>query len=266
LQNELEILTKRDFCHPDWAKKIQSLIKGELAAKLNTGEVFLIRLGRYGDAETKTLSKVAQIKILEERDLITRKQKFSFQQFTKTIWLAAEHPATCRLDMLPFGWALVEINPQQDLPELKAWCAAQVHPDMTVIHAQHAQARAEFALEKQQRIDAEKQKVAEAEAREQAKQARLAAKANMTDNQCAVTELADAIAKRAEQLRGGKEKQNGDFHSRAKKLVEQAKAAGNWTDDEKTALKNLVMQDLPQVVENMSDAKEQRKRFKLNDL
>lgn len=145
---------------------------------------------------------------------------------------------------IPFGWAVVEI--EQSSKNLETWSYLQ-----------------RWCNEK---VETDAQKVAEQAAREQAEQVRLAAKANMTDNQCAVTELADAIAKRAEQLRGSKEKQNGDFHSRAKKLVEQAKAAGNWTDDEKTALKNLVMQDLPQVVENMSDAKEQRKRFKLNDL
>ncbi len=145
---------------------------------------------------------------------------------------------------IPFGWAVVEIEqPTQNLETwsyLQRWC--------------------------NDKTESEAQKIAEQAAREQAEQAHLAVLANMSDNQRAVTELADAIAKRKEQLRGSKEKQNGDFHSRAKKLVEQAKAAANWTDDEKTALKNVVVQNLPQVVENMSDPKEQRKRFKLNEL
>lgn len=106
-------------------------------------------------------------------------------------------------------------------------------------------------------------------AREQAEQARLAALVNMTDNQREIAELADAIAKLGEKLLGNKENLNGQIHTRAKKLVEGAKAAGNWTDEEKTALKNLLAEKLPLVVTGMKepkDKKEQLKRLGLNDL
>ncbi len=123
LKAELEKLNERGFVNPYWSETVTHLITTKLQTLISTGKVFLIRLGRYGGAESKTLSGngVAQIKIMEGKGA-DGKNKFSFQNQTKTVWLAAESDNADR-HLLPFGWALVEINPTQDEPAISEWCS-----------------------------------------------------------------------------------------------------------------------------------------------
>jgi hypothetical protein len=59
-------------------------------------------------AESKTLSGegVANIKIMGKP-----RANHPFESSTKTVWLAAENE-TDQKHLLPFGWAVVEIDPQ----------------------------------------------------------------------------------------------------------------------------------------------------------
>ena len=120
LEKELESLNR--FVNPDWSESITKLIGLELKEKLQSGAVFLVRLGRYGGAESKTLSGqgVAQIKIMEGKDENNR-QRSSLLSETKTVWLAAEHDQA-QAHSLPFGWALVEVNPETDESAIRDWC------------------------------------------------------------------------------------------------------------------------------------------------
>ena len=123
-QAELELLNRREFVNPDWSKTIAQLIDHEIKGKLETGEVFLVRLGRYGGAESKTLSGegVAQIKIMEGKGQ-DGKIRSSMQSTTKTIWLAGEH-FDAQKHLLPFGWALIEVDPGNDGVAIENWCKA----------------------------------------------------------------------------------------------------------------------------------------------
>ncbi|MBK9444462.1 MAG: type III-A CRISPR-associated RAMP protein Csm5 [Comamonadaceae bacterium] len=122
LMAELNPLSERGFVNPHWMESVTKLISTDLHALLSTGKVLLVRLGRYGGAESKTLSGdgVAQIKIMEGKGA-DGKNKFSFQSHTKTVWLAAENDKANK-HLLPFGWALVEIDPTQDEPVIFEWC------------------------------------------------------------------------------------------------------------------------------------------------
>ena len=56
LRREMAVLDGRGLVNPAWKQSIELLMAGALSRKLNSGEAFLIRLGRYGGAESKTLS------------------------------------------------------------------------------------------------------------------------------------------------------------------------------------------------------------------
>lgn len=143
LYAELQTLDQRGLLNPAWKKAIETLLTAEIEPLLRSGRALLIRLGRYGGAESKTLSGegVAQIKIMQGKD-----QPASYESHTKTVWLAAE-TGDARKHLLPFGWALVEIDPQDDLPQLRAWCEQQAatRPDMAAIRQRFAAEKAAAA-------------------------------------------------------------------------------------------------------------------------
>lgn len=169
LRREICVLAGRGLVNPAWKQSIELLMAGALGKKLNSGDAFLIRLGRYGGAESKTLSGegVASIKIMGAKG-----QPPTFESATKTVWLAAEQENEQK-HLLPFGWAVVEIDPQEgDAAELKAWCTEQAkgRPDM-------AKLRQQFEAEKQAALKLKAELAAQATQREAARQAeQLAAK------------------------------------------------------------------------------------------
>jgi CRISPR-associated protein Csm5 len=135
LVQELNLLVHRGFCHKGWYDGLVKLLNGELKAKLDTGDVFLVRLGGSGGAESKTLrgDDVSSIKIMQGKGMPAK-----YMSETKTVWLAADS-INQRGDMYPFGWALVELDPQADLPQLQSWCVAESaqYPDMRTVREQH---------------------------------------------------------------------------------------------------------------------------------
>jgi CRISPR-associated protein Csm5 len=267
LQRELGVLDGRGLVNPAWKHSIDTLMAGALGKKLATGDAFLIRLGRYGGAESKTLSGegVANIKIMGAKG-----QPPTFENTTKTVWLAAEREDEQK-HLLPFGWAVVEIDPQEgDAPELQAWCAAQAQgrPEMAKI-------RQLFEAEKQAAL---RRKIELAEQAAQIEAARQAA-------QLAAIEREQALAKMSEQGRqiealrhdceawlqkmpphGNYKKQAADpgkagLFQNASKLGTQALASPDWTAQDKAALADMLETWLPQVIAPW-DAKEQRRKLR----
>ena len=115
LDNECKLLEELGLADKTWLKNFKNLL-GELATRLEQGEVFLLRLGRYGDAETKTIKDLARIKIMAGNGIPP-----SYKKKTTTIWLAADQEKQKR-DLLPFGWALVEVNPQAENNAMRRLC------------------------------------------------------------------------------------------------------------------------------------------------
>ncbi|MEF8749466.1 MAG: type III-A CRISPR-associated RAMP protein Csm5 [Candidatus Accumulibacter propinquus] len=260
LRAEIRMLDQRGFLDPAWKKGIEDLLAGDLRPLIDTGRVLLVRLGRFGGAESKTLSGegVAQIKIMEGKGPDGR-SRASFHSHTKTVWLAGRNTED-RRHLLPFGWALVEVEPQGDLSQLRDWCELQAasRPNMHDIRARFAQARADAAQH------AERQR-AEREATRLAEQARLAAAAEHALRQASLTPamreieaFVDGCAKRIEQLRGAKDKPNTVFQQKARALVDQAAA---WDAAERTAAAKAIEDWLPRVV--AIEVKELRKKFGL---
>lgn len=267
LNAELKTLHQRGFVNPDWLAAVQQMLNGELKAKLTNGDAFLIRLGRYGGADSKTLSGegVAHIKIMGAKG-----QPPTFESTTKTVWLAAEREDADR-HLRPFGWAIVEIDPKDgDLPQLKTWCEAQSkdRPDM-------AQLRQQFEADKQAALRQKAEQAALAAQRAAAKIAeklaavqRAQALANMTPQGQQIEALRqqcdDWASKMPPHGNYKHQKTNENLFQEASKLVAQALTDTLWQTVDKETLAAMLEQYLPMVVAPWG--KDEKKKLKLNAL
>ena len=269
LKRELAVLDGRGFLNPDWKKSIEKLLDGELKSKLAGGDAFLIRVGRYGGAESKTLTGdgVAQIKIMQGRG-----QPAVIQSATKTVWLAAESDSEQK-HLLPFGWAVVEIDPQSDLAQLQAWCAAasKVHPDMAAkrrVFESDKLAAAKIKLE-------QLAKIAEQEAAKQAELAMAAQRAQALAAMSPQGKLIEALRQKCDDWvshmppHGNYKKQeckiskSGLFQD-SHALIKQAASSPDWHAQDRQALADMLETCLPQVVAPWG--KDERKLLKVSTL
>ena len=272
LRRELAVLDGRGLVHPTWKNSINLLLlaQGTLGKKLATGDAFLLRIGRYGSADSKTLTGegVASIKIMGGKG-----QPPTFESTTKTVWLAAQTEGDQK-HLIPFGWAVVEIDPQGDCPELQAWCQqqAQGRPSMAAMRAQLAQQRAQAEAEKV-RLHAEAQaKAAAQEAERQALEQRAQALSTLSPQGQEIEKLRQACADWAAKLppHGNFKKQPADankpgLYQDALRLVKTALESANWSAAERLALAEMLPTALAPVIERW-DAKEQRRKLQLAQL
>ena len=272
LRRELAVLDGRGLVHPTWKNSINLLLlaQGTLGKKLAAGDAFLVRIGRYGSADSKTLTGegVASIKIMGGKG-----QPPTFESTTKTVWLAAQ-TENDQKHLIPFGWAVVEIDPQGDCPELQAWCQqqAQGRPSMAAMRAQLAQQRAQAEAEKV-RLHAEAQaKAAAQEAERQALEQRAQALSTLSPQGQEIEKLRQACADWAAKLppHGNFKKQPADankpgLYQDALRLVKTALESANWSAAERLALAEMLPTALAPVIERW-DAKEQRRKLQLAQL
>lgn len=276
LRRELAVLDGRGMVNPAWKNSITLLLSAQstLGKKLEAGDAFLVRIGRYGSADSKTLTGegVASIKIMEGKGPDS-KQKFSFQSTTKTVWLAAQSEDDQK-HLIPFGWAVVEIDPQGDCAELKTWCQqqAQGRRSMADIRAQLAAERAKAEAEKA-RLHAEAEaKEAKAHAERQQEKQRQQALAALTEQLQAVEQLRQACEDWAARLPpyGNFKKQTSDankpgLYKDALALVKTALDSADWSATDRSALADMLQTTLPTVIAGW-DAKDQRKKLQLSKL
>ena len=272
LRRELAVLDGRGLVHPTWKNSINLLLlaQGTLGKKLAAGDAFLVRIGRYGSADSKTLTGegVASIKIMGGKG-----QPPTFESTTKTVWLAAQ-TENDQKHLIPFGWAVVEIDPQGDCPELQAWCQqqAQGRPSMAAMRAQLAQQRAQAEAEKV-RLHAEAQaKAAAQEAERQTLEQRAQALSTLSPQGQEIEKLRQACADWAAKLppHGNFKKQPADankpgLYQDALRLVKTALESADWSAAERLALAEILPTALAPVIERW-DAKEQRRKLQLAQL
>ena len=167
-EKDIKTLCDNGLVNVQWRQTICDILDS-LKEQFDSRRAMLVRLGRYGGAESKTLPRVARIKIHKE----------DYRKKTTTCWLAKPKEG-----YLPFGWAILEIDPQDDLKELKAWCEseAKTRPDMeahyTALASERMKAEAEAERQKSEREAAQvlQRQAEEAEAKAAAeRESRLAA-------------------------------------------------------------------------------------------
>jgi CRISPR-associated protein Csm5 len=266
MRDELAKMGETGLVNPDWKRAMEVLLKegGQLDKRLKKGQAMLVRLGRYGGAESKTLTEVADIKIMGKQG-----QPPKYLPKTTTYWLAAQ-TANDQKHLIPFGWAVLEIDPQDDLPELKAWCEkeAQPHPDMQAKYAELAEEKKK-AEEEAARQKAEHE--AAEEARRQAEEAAAQAAAEYEANLATLSEAGRKIEefkkeceRSLQRTSGNKNKPYGVDYTRAKALAEKARNDERWSGMERQAAAEAIEHWLPKL--EIFDVKEVRKKLKLTEL
>jgi CRISPR-associated protein Csm5 len=254
LDKLLALLEQRGFASPEWCAGVRRLLAA-LRPTFERGEAFLLRVGRHSGAESVTLDGVRDIRIMQGRGMPAR-----FADEATTVWLAAERENITRGDLLPFGWLLVERADAPEIPALREWCDRQPKPDLTAVQARLTEARANAAAEAERAAQAQVQRrAAEATAVEAA--ARKAAEDQLlTPNLREVRALADALRARVEVLRGGRDKANTEWHTKARNLAKRALAEG-WPQSERAELAEMLAQELPKAVQ--IDWKDERKKLQI---
>lgn len=264
LEAEARLMRERGYLDPDWDKTMQQLL-AVARETMQLRNVFFLRVGRHSGAESVTINGVRHIKILEGTP--------EYQSEAKTLWLAADEKDQSQ-NLLPFGWLLVEFqsldSPAPEWPELQAACELQMAGVRELaakladqrVKMTELRARAETKRwEEEERARLQARAKAEAAALEADRQARLA---TMSPNLRRVENFIGTCAARVEELRGGKERLNADFHNRARQLAREALESSGWTAEERRAAAEAIEQWLPKVVEKID--KDQLKKLKLGAL
>jgi CRISPR-associated protein Csm5 len=239
LNAERAILRNQGFLDDTWNASLNDVLR--LAEhRVKDGTAFLLRVGRHSGAESVTMrgDKVRQIRIMEGKDPQTKKQRFSFADAAKTLWLAANDKDQ-RTNLLPFGWLLVEVEPLEaparDWPELRALC----EPHLTAARAFAAK------LESQQKAMEQARVAAEAQRREEEEKARRAAEQAAREEREEAERQAQLAAMSKEQRRVldlGKEltpasKGKGKGHALFVKLRDLIDEASTWSPEDKALLR-----------------------------
>lgn len=251
----------------DWKQLIGGLIGEELGDLMQARQGFLLRVGRHSGAESVTLEGVRDIKILGPR--VAGKQTSEYRAQTTEKRFASLTRAGNQ-GLLPFGWIWVDAADDAHrhltdavLAKLAARSAPlrEAHADRLVEREAIAARRQQAAVERARQHQMEE---AEALATAQAEAARLAALEKMSANARRIEEFRTAFADRKRQLGASKEKQNADYHGRARKLAQDALEGPDWTAEEKRAAADAIAEWLPQVVEKID--KDALKKLKLSAL
>lgn len=176
LKTELQLIDRLGYADPSWVSEIENILQ-----RVDNDKAFLLRVGRHSGAESITLNGVRSIKIMKGRG-----EKPGWGPSAKTIWLAAPDTKSSS-GMMPFGWVLVEIDPESEAPfgqelqkhqeGLKIW-QKELEKQRQAKKAQLAQEREVQAEQDRQRLEAEEKA---REAAEEKQQAAEAAKSSLSE-------------------------------------------------------------------------------------
>lgn len=253
-QRELEKINDRNYLAAEWLDKIQGLLQNGLLKQMANGEVFLLRLGRHSGAEGLTLNGARSIKIMQG------KNKPSWEKEPKTWWLAAE-TIDDKNGMLPFGWVLVEIDPQVDKPYradlqqgqtgLAEWSRRQSEKQ-TSLRQKIEERQAIIARKKEQEEWAERQ-AQELARREQQRLASLTPLERELEEFLQPIQVQDRDTRLLQELQSGrwKEQEAKQVAERVKQLMQEA---GKWLPDfAGTNKKKLKLKERSLIVQSYLD-------------
>lgn len=237
LEAELRFLSSKGYScigksEAAWSKRLRELLSGELKKALSENRVFLLRLGKHGGAEDKTLNGVRSVKIMLEK--VDGKNRSENRSSTTEVGLACRGDVGEMQNLMPFGWVLVELG-EQNLPETMKFVREMAEPAYTRLQKDTARIaeREKVMAEQQAREKAEREK-REAEAKADAN--KVAALAAMSDEMREIHSLLDRMAR-------GEDKGKGAGCQLAGSVGKITDSAVNWPAVEKQKLLE-VMPDL----------------------
>lgn len=224
---EFNAIKERGYLKTAWLNQMEQLLDNGLSKRLHDGDAFLLRVGRHSGAEALTLNGVRSIMIKGQgRDKTWESQP-------KTWWLAADDISN-KQDMLPFGWVLVEINPQEPDSPLQHWLengnSALTQWMQQELEKQNALKQKADALKQQEhhRLQAELQLAEELRLKQEAEEKR---RGTMTEQQLQIETLTQQLQQK--QAANVREQIGGPLYSAMRELINQT---STWTVEDKAAL------------------------------
>ena len=242
---EFNAIKERGYLKTAWLNQMEQLLDNGLSKRLHDGDAFLLRVGRHSGAEALTLNGVRSIMIKGQgRDKTWESQP-------KTWWLAADDISN-KQDMLPFGWVLVEINPQEpdsplqhwlenDNNALTLWMQQQLAKQNAL--KQKAQLHQQQALEKKQQEEQEAEELRLQQAEDQQRLANLSPLDQEIESFLKPVQAAEHDTRLLAELEKGRW-QDADADVVAQKIKALMEQAGKWmpdftgTNDKKKKLKD----------------------------
>lgn len=263
LQSECTLLAERGYLDPRWHEKVTRCIDA-LESDLDSGRVMLLRVGRHSGAESVTLEGVRRIRIMQGQGQPPKELPEAL-----TVWLAASDKDQ-QQGLVPFGWLLVEIDPEDAPPPERAAIAdacdamgAPLARSRTRLAARRAamqQERERLEAAQREARALEAQRAAEAAERERQAAEEAKRRAAMSPAMQEVEDFAAFMRRRQQELRGGKTGVGQADYQQAQALARKA-AGADWSAEEKRAAADAIEQWLPQVVN--IDARDTRKKLGL---
>lgn len=105
-KTELKTLEALDCLDQSWLALIRDIFSHELQSLISANKAILLRVGRHTSAEGITIDGARSIEIPQRKDDPSRYGN----KTATTLWLAGELSKT-KKNLQPFGWVLVEIDP-----------------------------------------------------------------------------------------------------------------------------------------------------------
>jgi CRISPR-associated protein Csm5 len=231
---ELAEIKEREYLKADWINQLQDLLANGLLKRLNDGQAFLLRVGRHSGAEALTLNGLRNIRIMQGKGQPAKSGKQPI-----TWWLAADQ-SNDNQNLLPFGWLLVEINPQQNDNQIQQslehnstqigdWMQTQLSKQNAL--KQQAESRLQKEREKQLQ---QQQDQAEQQQKQQAEQQRLANLSPLDQELETLLEklpLAEHDSKLLQMLKAGHWQSKPDQQNVAVKIKTLMEQSGKWMPD-----------------------------------
>ena len=264
LDGELSHPVLSQVLDAEWKRLIDGLLGNELGDLIAARQGFLLRVGRHSGAESLTLDGVRSIKILGKKgEPATDRPNTTQKRYASLTKTGTE-------GLLPFGWVWVAgcddahrhiLESLRKKLAVRSSALCEAHQDRLHRIEEKRQQRDAAAAQAAERREAAEAAARDAAAAAAAHQAAIAA---MSPNLRRVEQFKAVFAARAAQLRGGRERLNADFHTRARDLARDALSGADWTADEKRAAADAIAEWLPKVVESID--KDQLKKLKLSAL
>ena len=234
LDREMGVLRERGYIDSGWDDSLKKVLAAA-REKMERGEAFLLRVGRHSGAEAVTVrgARDGNIRIMEGKDPTTGKQRFSYGDAAKTLWLAASE-SDQRSGLLPFGWCLVELAPLDGTEQKVEAIETACEPYLVAVRRWSTSLTERSVELGTLRAEAErKRQEEEALAREQA--ARAAAEAERLAAMSAEQQRIEHLRGQLERKRTGnvREQIGGALYGELQALV---KEAASWTQQDKAAL------------------------------
>ena len=174
-QNELQIMKNLDCAEPVWIMTVEKLLV-DLQPQIENNTLMLLRLGRHSGADGVTVEGVRKIKILQGKGTPPKTLDHA-----TTIWLSGDTEKK-KKDLTPFGWLLLEVDPQPDSPvsqkiaaTLRQYNAAAYAQEMRLKEAMFAAKikQQQVLIERAEQLAEQARKLAAAEQQQLAETKRL---------------------------------------------------------------------------------------------